>query len=135
MTSFEFILDCVPDPVCQTTNGKLSSNLPSITSPAASTIALPSFGSSDPWVMLACAQAFLITPSARTMAMGCFSQPIGKLIIERWVCAPQYLSEGTSHGPKLSVSVRVFVIWALLSRIRCIAFTATNPNRQLESVR
>ena len=35
MTSFEFMLDCVPEPVCQTTSGKLSSNLPSITSPAA----------------------------------------------------------------------------------------------------
>ena len=41
------------------------------------------------------------------MAMGCFSQPMGKFMIERCVCAPQYLFEGTSRGPKLSVSVRV----------------------------
>jgi hypothetical protein len=52
----------------------------------------------------------LITPSARTMATGCFSQPIGKFMIERWVCAPQYLSVGTSSGPKLSDSVRVAVM-------------------------
>jgi hypothetical protein len=31
-------------------------------------------------------------------------------MIDRWVCAPQYLSAGTSSGPKLSVSVRVAVI-------------------------
>ena len=107
ITSFEFIFDCVPDPVCQTTSGKLSSNLPSITSLAAWVIATPRRSSKAPRVILASAQAFLITPSARTMATGCFSQPIGKLIIERCVCAPQYLFDGTSRGPKLSVSVRV----------------------------
>jgi hypothetical protein len=63
-----------------------------------------------PLALLASAQARLITPSARTIAMGCFSHPIGKFKIERWVCAPQYLSAGTSNGPKLSVSVRVAVI-------------------------
>ena len=57
--------------------------------------------------MFTCAAACLMTPSARTMATGCFSQPIGKFWIERCVCAPQYLSDGTSSGPKLSVSVRV----------------------------
>jgi hypothetical protein len=31
-------------------------------------------------------------------------------MIERWVCAPQYLSVGTSSGPKLSVSVLVAVM-------------------------
>ena len=35
MTSFAFMFDCVPDPVCQTTSGKCSSSLPSITSFAA----------------------------------------------------------------------------------------------------
>ena len=29
ITSLAFMLDCVPEPVCHTTNGKLSSNLPS----------------------------------------------------------------------------------------------------------
>jgi hypothetical protein len=33
-------------------------------------------------------------------------------MIERWVCAPQYLSDGTSSGPKLSVSVRVAAVFA-----------------------
>ena len=63
--------------------------------------------SSLPKVKLACAQACLITPSARTIETGWRSHPIGKFKIERWVCAPQYLSAGTSRGPKLSVSVRV----------------------------
>ena len=35
MTSFAFMLLCVPDPVCQTTSGNSSSSLPSITSCAA----------------------------------------------------------------------------------------------------
>ena len=44
ITSFAFMFDWVPDPVCQTTSGKLSSNLPAITSAAAATMALPSVG-------------------------------------------------------------------------------------------
>ena len=39
--------------------------------------------------MFTSAAACLITPSARTIATGCFSQPIGKFRIDRWVCAPQ----------------------------------------------
>ena len=35
MTSFAFMLDCVPLPVCQITSGKWSDSLPSATSPAA----------------------------------------------------------------------------------------------------
>src|SRR6056300_141267 len=107
MTSFAFMLDWVPDPVCQTTNGKLSSNLPSITSWAAAWIALPRSGSISPWATFAMAQAFLITPSARMIATGWRSHPIGKFIMDRCVCAPQYLSAGTSSGPKLSVSIRI----------------------------
>ena len=78
ITSFAFMFDWVPDPVCQTTSGKLSSNLPSTTSDAACTIALPSSRSSLPLAMFTSAAACLMTPSARTMATGCFSQPIGK---------------------------------------------------------
>ena len=48
MTSFAFMFDCVPDPVCQTTRGKLSSNRPSITSCAAAAMALPSSGEMSP---------------------------------------------------------------------------------------
>ena len=39
MTSFAFMLVWVPEPVCQTTSGKWSIRVPSITSSAASTIA------------------------------------------------------------------------------------------------
>ena len=39
ITSLAFMLVCVPEPVCQTTSGKLSSSLPSITSCAAAAIA------------------------------------------------------------------------------------------------
>ena len=35
ITSLAFMFDCVPEPVCQTTSGKWSSSLPSITSSAA----------------------------------------------------------------------------------------------------
>ncbi len=42
ITSLAFMLDCVPEPVCHTTSGKCSSSLPSITSCAAATMALPS---------------------------------------------------------------------------------------------
>ena len=35
MTSFAFMFDCVPEPVCQTTSGKCASSVPAITSSAA----------------------------------------------------------------------------------------------------
>ncbi len=89
ITSLAFMFDWVPDPVCQTTSGKWSSHRPSTTSAAALTIAPPSSGSRRPCSMLVSAAACLIAPSARTMATGCFSHPIGKFMIERWVCAPQ----------------------------------------------
>ena len=52
---------------------------------------------------------------------------MGKLSRERWVCAPQYLSTGTSISPKASVSVRVYlslsyvVVDALLERLAYLA--------------
>ncbi len=70
--------------------------------------------------MFTSAQAFLITPSARMIGTGWRSQPIGKLMIDRWVCAPQYLSAGTSNGPKLSVSVRVSVMVASCKRLATV---------------
>ena len=85
ITSFAFILDCVPDPVCHTTSGKLSSNLPENTSVAAWIIASARSASNLPEALFASAQAFLIAPSARTMLTGCFSQPIGKFRIDLWV--------------------------------------------------
>jgi hypothetical protein len=56
--------------------------------------------------MFTSAAARLTMPSARTIDLGCFSQPILKLPSERCACAPQYLSAATSTGPKLSVSTR-----------------------------
>jgi hypothetical protein len=118
ITSFAFMFDCVPEPVCQTTSGKLSSKRPSITSVAAAAMASASSGAMSPCAMFTSAQAFLITPSARMIGTGWRSQPMGKLMMERWVCAPQYLSAGTSSGPKLSVSVRVAVMRCLLQSLR-----------------
>ena len=112
MTSLAFMFDWVPDPVCQTTSGKWSSSFPSMTSWAAMMIGRATSWSSRPSSMLASAAARLTMPSARITGFGCFSQPILKFWIERWVCAPQYRSAGTSIGPKVSVSVRVAVIRA-----------------------
>ena len=44
ITSLTFILVCVPDPVCQTFNGKCSSSFPAMTSLEAAIIALEIFG-------------------------------------------------------------------------------------------
>jgi hypothetical protein len=70
MTSFAFMFDCVPDPVCHTKSGKWSSSVPSMTSSAAATISRPSSGSSRPFSTFASAAAFLRTPIARTISTG-----------------------------------------------------------------
>ncbi len=49
----------------------------------------PILGSSLPSSMLASAAARLTMPNARITGLGCRSQPILKLPIERWDCAPQ----------------------------------------------
>ncbi len=105
-----FMLDCVPEPVCQTTSGKLSSSLPSITSSAASAIAVPIFSSRLFIATLVVAAQRLTMPSARIKGLGRRSSPILKFSRDRCVCAPQYLSAGTSIGPNESVSVRVVII-------------------------
>ena len=105
ITSFAFIFDWVPDPVCQITKGKWSLNFPFATSNDALIIASPIVGSILPCLILIFAQAAFIKPSDLIIEIGCFSQPIGKLIIERCVCAPQYLSLGTFKSPKLSLSI------------------------------
>ena len=83
------MLDCVPEPVCQTTSGKWSSSRPSATSEAAWITAPAIRASSRPASRLASAQARLITPSAWTIAAGWRSQPMGKFRRLRWVWAPQ----------------------------------------------
>jgi len=109
MTSLAFMLDWVPEPVCHTTSGKWSISFPSATSPAASTIAFPTLLSSTPRSIFTCAAAPLRIPKARTTGSGMRSlgPPILKFIVDRWVWAPQYLSDGTSSGPNVSYSVRV----------------------------
>ena len=57
-TSFTFMFDCVPEPVCQTLNGKWSFSLPAMTSSQAWAIAWETF-LSRPNCWLTVAQAFL----------------------------------------------------------------------------
>jgi hypothetical protein len=58
MTSLAFMLDWVPEPVCQTTRGKWSTSLSEATSSAACWIALPSLGSTDPAHQRSCPDFF-----------------------------------------------------------------------------
>ena len=77
ITSFAFILDCVPEPVCHTTRGKCSFRLPSITSSQACEIAF-SFSSvifSGFSLWLAIAAAFFSTPNACVISLGITSMP------------------------------------------------------------
>ena len=58
ITSLAFMFDCVPEPVWNTTSGKCSLSLPSITSCAASATGLPTSAGSSPSSTLASAAAF-----------------------------------------------------------------------------
>ena len=89
ITSLAFMLVWVPLPVCQTTRGKWSSSLPSITSSAARMIASALSAGRRPSSRFTMAQAFLTKPSARMNSRGNRSPPILKCSSERWVCAPQ----------------------------------------------
>jgi len=88
MTSFTFMLVCVPEPVCQTLSGKWSWSLPAMTSSAARTIrSIFSLGS-RPAPLFAIAQAFLSMAMAVMICRGIVS-PKGKWWWLRSVCAPQ----------------------------------------------
>ena len=106
-TSLTFMLVWVPEPVCHTTSGKCSSNLPASTSSAARTMARPIRLGRTPKSIFTMAQPRLRMANARITGAGIRSPPISKLCRLRWVCAPQYLSSATAIGPKASVSVRV----------------------------
>src|SRR5262245_45229246 len=84
-----------------------------MTSSAAVWIASDSRASRRPWRWFTRAAAFLMIACARITSIGIFSLPISKFWNERCVCAPQYLSEGTSIDPMLSFSVRVFGMAAI----------------------
>jgi hypothetical protein len=136
MTSFAFMLDWVPEPVCHTTSGKWSTSLREATSSAACWMALPSFGSAScqpcslklvqasvpsPNFMLTVAAAPFKMPNARTIGGGMRSWGwlILKFSSDRSVWAPQYLSEGTWSSPKASLSVRVLaMLLVMLNRRR-----------------
>ena len=83
------MFDWVPEPVCQTTSGKWSSQLAGGDLGRRRRDRLAELRVEVALSMFTSAAACLITPSARTIATGCFSQPIGKFMIDRWVCAPQ----------------------------------------------
>jgi hypothetical protein len=90
ITSFAFMLVCVPEPVWNTTSGNSASSLPSITSCAARSISAALSGASSPSTALVRAAAFFSTPNARITGRPQWKRPmpIGKLSIERCVCAP-----------------------------------------------
>ncbi len=52
--------------------------------------------------------AFFTVARAWMSARGMRSPEILKCCSERWVCAPHSRSAGTSMGPKVSFSIRVF---------------------------
>src|SRR5882724_4496424 len=116
MTSLAFMFDCVPEPVWNTTSGNSSSHRPAMTSSAARTMSSALSGGSWPSARLASAAHFLTMPNARMTGRPQRKRPrpIGKFSSERWVCAPQRWSAGTSTSPSASSSVRVF----MMDRIR-----------------
>jgi hypothetical protein len=90
MTSLAFMLDWVPDPVCQMTSGNWSSIAPLATSAAAWPMLSAICASRPPIRALTRAAACLTKPSACTISSGIASRgPNGKLAIDRAVCAPQ----------------------------------------------
>ena len=84
ITSLAFMLDCVPEPVCQTTSGKWSSSLPSITSCAArDDRARRPAGRAGRGPCSLRPAARLMMPSARTIGIGMPCPPIRKFSSER----------------------------------------------------
>ena len=85
MTSFTFMLVWVPEPVCQTTSGKWSSRVPSMTSCAAALIVLDRLASSLPSASFTSAEAYFTMPNPRMSGRGMRSVPILKFSSERCV--------------------------------------------------
>ena len=84
------MFDCVPEPVWNTTSGNSSSQRPSITSCAARTMSAALSGASSPSSTFARAAHCLTSPNARMTGrpQPKRATPIGKLSMERCVCAP-----------------------------------------------
>ena len=129
MTSLAFMLDCVPEPVCQTTSGKLSSSFPEMTSVAACSMAVTAFslsffpGAEYGWLAAA---AFFRTPKAWAISRGIVSipTPMGSFCGCARSVRSQYLSAGTgprpsNHAPCGIPSKRAspqFIIFCVRSR-------------------
>ena len=115
------MLDCVPEPVCQTTRGKCSVSAPLATSAAALVTAASFFSvifsGLSSWLALAAAP--LSIPKAFIISSGIVSSPtpIRKLLRLLSVCAPQYLSAGTLTSPIESCSVRYSISYYLVSSL------------------
>ena len=105
------MFDCVPEPVCQITKGNWSSSLPAKIS--SHTCAIRSLFSAvkTPNSAFVYAAAFFKYAKPYTISKGIEAgAPILKLLRERSVCAPQYLSAGTSTFPIVSFSILYFII-------------------------
>src|SRR5690606_880776 len=106
-TSLTFMLDWVPDPVCQMTNGNWSANWPASISSHTWAMRSRFSAGSIPASALVYAAAFLRYANASMISLGIEAEgPILKLLRERSVCAPQYLSAGTCTSPMVSCSIR-----------------------------
>ncbi len=114
ITSFIFILVCVPDPVCQITSGKCSSNLPCKISSHTAIINSAFWLDNKPKDILALAQAFFIYANASITSLGISWSPILKLLLLRSVWAPQYLSAATFNSPIVSFSIRKLFFFIFL---------------------
>src|SRR5690606_24168403 len=89
-TSLTFMLDCVPDPVCQMTNGNWSANWPASISSHTWAMRSRFSAGSIPASALVYAAAFLRYANASMISLGIEAEgPILKLLRERSVCAPQ----------------------------------------------
>src|SRR5471030_803993 len=104
-TSFIFIFDCVPEPVCHTARGNSPLCWLASTSSAARVMASAFEPSSRPRSRLTLAAPRLTRASAWISSGGMRSVEMWKCSSERWVCAPHSCASGTSMGPKLSRSV------------------------------
>ena len=104
----------VPEPVCQTFNGKWLSCFPLIISSAALMMYLLSFSSKSLFLAFTIAAAFF-TIAIEWITKGLTKKsPILKYLFDLSVEAPQYLSPGTLILPILSYSILYFIIESLI---------------------
>ena len=88
ITSFTFMLVCVPEPVWNTVNGNSSSHLPSTISSTTWAMSFAFSSVTAPHFALVKAHAFLTSASALICSIGMRWSPILKLLNERCVWGP-----------------------------------------------